>query len=130
MRPAGVEESMPSVPETKVMPRSVKLLDGLQDVDHVAAQPVEFPHHDRVALTDILHQRGQAGPVVTGAGHHIREHLGDPGGAESLVLLIEGLGDRRDAGVADPRARALSGAGCRITVSHNWSQHHYRDNYF
>ena len=38
-----------------------------------------------------------AGPVVTGAGHHIREHLGHPGGGKGVVLLIKGLGYLRSA---------------------------------
>ena len=61
-------------------------------MEGVAAQSVELPHHDGVTFTHVGNERGQAGPVVTGAGNHIREHLGDPGGAESFVLLIEGLG--------------------------------------
>ena len=45
------------------------------------------------------------------------------------LLLIESLGHRGYAGITNPGARALSRAGCRVTMSHNWSQRHYRDNY-
>jgi len=40
MRPAAVEESIPSVVDTKVTPPLGQQLDGRQDVQCVAAQPV------------------------------------------------------------------------------------------
>jgi hypothetical protein len=50
IRPAAVEESIPSVVDTSRTPRSVSFLTGLKNVERVAAQPVQLPHHDGVTL--------------------------------------------------------------------------------
>ena len=56
IRPAAVDESMPSVVETSLTPPLGEFLDGLQDVQGVAAQPVELPDHHGVALAHIVQQ--------------------------------------------------------------------------
>ena len=60
---------MPSVVDTNVTPRSVKRLDGLQDVKSVAAQPVQLPHHHRVTLAHVVEKCGQAWTVIAGTRH-------------------------------------------------------------
>jgi hypothetical protein len=54
----AVEESMPSVVATRGDAPIGQFLDGMQDVDHVAAQPVELPDHNRVAGADVIEKSG------------------------------------------------------------------------
>ena len=76
---------------------------------HVAAQPVELPDHDGVAISDIGEQLGEAGPVVAGTAHGVGEELGDSGGLQGSLLLVEGLGDRADADIADAGSSGVGG---------------------
>ena len=72
------------------------------DVQHVAAQPVELPHHHDIALADLSHQVGKAWTVVARAGHRVRERLCDTRLGKRVVLLVERLGDRTHANISDP----------------------------
>jgi hypothetical protein len=54
---------------------SPKATSRLQDVERVAAQPVQLPDHDGVAVSHVGHQVGQTGTIVTGTGHDVRERL-------------------------------------------------------
>ena len=56
MRPAAVDESIPSVVDTRRTTTLGERLDGLQNVQHVATQPVELPDHHRVAFAHVGHQ--------------------------------------------------------------------------
>ena len=70
----------------------------------IPAQPVELPDHHGVAGADVLHQGGQAGTVIAGAGHGVGEGLCHAHRFEGSVLLIEGLGDGAYPHVPDPLA--------------------------
>ena len=59
VRPAAVDESMPSVVDQGHSPVG-KRLDGLQNVEHVAAPPVEPPGCQGVSLPQILQGFGDA----------------------------------------------------------------------
>ena len=75
MRPAAVDESMPSVVETKVTPRSVNALT-VKDVQGIAAQAIELPDHDGVALANVVKERGQTRTVILRPRHSVGEGLG------------------------------------------------------
>jgi hypothetical protein len=72
-----------------------------QVVLKIPAQPIELPHHDGVSLADVLHESRQAWAVVVGARHGVGEGLISANRVKCCSLLIEGLGDRADADLAD-----------------------------
>jgi hypothetical protein len=74
----------------------------LKYVNHVAAQPIQFPNRHDVAPPNVIHQSRQAGTVIPSAGHSVGKCLRHSGLGECAVLLIEGLGDGGDAGIAEP----------------------------
>jgi hypothetical protein len=75
----------------------VTLTQGLDHTDEVgqrAAEPIEFPHYERIARLERFQARGEPGPLVLTAGGMILvEALGrDPGRQEGIPLEIEALG--------------------------------------
>ena len=74
MRPAAVDESIPSLVDASVTPRSVSAFT-VSRMCRVLPQPVELPHHDGVAFADVVHQRAQPGAVVAGTRHGVGEAL-------------------------------------------------------
>jgi hypothetical protein len=76
-------------------------------VQCVATQPIQLPDHDRVALADIVEERGEARAVVLGTRDGVGERLHHVRRFEACVLLSKGLRDRGGTGMAD----AGTGAG-------------------
>jgi hypothetical protein len=99
MRPAAVEESIPSVVDTSVTPRSVSSLTVSR-----MCSAVKLPHHHDVALANVSHQLGQARAVISPTRHDVGERLRHACGAESSLLLIQSLGHRAYPHVPDPLA--------------------------
>ena len=128
IRPAGVEESMPVGDRHQGDASLGQFPDGLQDVKHIATQSVELPHHHGVAVAHVLQEGSQPRPVISGTRHHVGEDFGDPSRDEGIVLLIQRLGDSRDSGVSDARARENCCRG--FTLTHNCGQREFRDRYF
>jgi hypothetical protein len=87
MRPAAVEESMPSVVEINVMLRSVKALTVSRTWRVLRPSRSSF-HHDGVALSNVFEERCQAWTVVPGTRHGVGEGLCDTSSGESGVLLL------------------------------------------
>ena len=80
-------------------------MDKIDQVAQVAAEPVEFSRHQRVALPQRLEARLQTRPIVALAGRLVLVEVSwfDAGGEQRIALQIErlaavGLGD---AHVAD-----------------------------
>lgn len=68
-------------------------MDGPNEVVQVAAEAVELPDDERVALTERLEARGEARPVVAAAGGtvFVQPANGDAGGKQRVALQLEGL---------------------------------------
>ena len=87
-------------------PRPQENRGGLQDMDHVAPEPVELPHHHGVIGPELLHQSGKARAIIPRPRHGVRENLGHTDCLQSVVLLVEGLRHGAHARVAEPHARS------------------------
>ena len=61
MRPAAVDESIPSVVEYQGDAAIGQSLDGFQDVKGIAAQSVQLPHHDGVAIANVIESAARPG---------------------------------------------------------------------
>ena len=102
MRPAAVDESMPSVVEISVTPASVRALTvsrmwSVLRPSRSSFQTTTVSRHGRSPSV------GQAGTVVPRTGHGVGERLDDAGGGKRGLLLIQGLGT--DPDVSGPRDR-------------------------
>jgi hypothetical protein len=66
----------------------------MDEVGQRASEPIELPHHERIARLEGFQARGQPGPrVLPPRGVILIEPLGrDPGGEEGIALEIEALG--------------------------------------
>src|SRR5258706_10887611 len=76
-------------------------VDGVDEVAHVAAEPVELPYHEDVAGAQVGQGGGELGAVGLGAGGDIGERPGTPCRFEGVVLQGGALLAGGDAGVAD-----------------------------
>ena len=107
-RPAGVVVSIASVSDANPTPRSSSAVDRLDQVRRRAAEPVEPPHHERVARAQLLEYRRQLRPLGQRARGLIREDPLDPRRLQRVVLQRRILLEGRDPRVAEPVARAGS----------------------
>jgi hypothetical protein len=92
-----------------------QVVDEVEDLAQVAAEPVEGVHDDGVARAGVAQQRGQAVAVDGGAGLAVDVDVlvGDAGLAERVELAVEALAGGRDPGVAEVEAGGrVVGACC------------------
>src|SRR6476620_5208614 len=75
-------------------------LDGALNVEHVAPEPVELPHHHGVTGAQLIHQ----GRQIPSARHGVRVDLRCTSRLERIMLVVQHLGDGADPGVAEPHA--------------------------
>ena len=75
-------------------PRSVQLVQSVDDAAHVAAQPIETPHDEGVAIAQIVHAFREAWSIITGTRHHVMEDLARTGSRQGFRLLLQRLADR------------------------------------
>jgi hypothetical protein len=123
MRPVAVEESIPSVVDTSVTPRSVSALTVSRMCSVLRPKR---PHHHGVALANVSHQLGQARSVISRTRHDVGERLRHACGAECSLLLIQSLGHRAYPHVPDPLAFGHYAGRLR----HKATQRGIRDRYF
>jgi len=88
-----------------------EVVHGVDQVVQVPAEPVQFPHHQPIALPQRLQAGGEPGPVVGAPGSMVLVELGgiDTGGEQRVALQCDGL---RPVGfghphVADQHAHSL-----------------------
>ena len=82
-----------------------EVVHGVDEMPKIAPEPIELPHHERVALAQRLQAGGEAWPLVLRAGCRVAVDvpLGDAGGEQGVALQVEHLRavGFRDAHVAD-----------------------------
>ena len=80
-----------------------EVVDEVEHLAQVAAEPVEGVHHDRVAGPGVAQQLVQAVPVDGGAGLLVGVDplIGDPGSGEGVELAVQALPGGGDAGIAE-----------------------------
>ena len=84
-----------------------EVMHRVDQVAEIASEPIELPHHERVAFAKRLQARGEAWPLVLRSGSRVAVDvpLGDAGGDQGVALQVEHLRavGFRDAHVADER---------------------------
>ena len=106
-RPPGVVLSIASVIERKPTPLFERR-HGFDQMHERAAEPVELPNDEHVALAHIVERLAQARSIGTSAGGALREDLCATGRGESVELQRRILVERADASIADERHGFLS----------------------
>jgi len=74
---------------------------SLDEVSERPAEPVELPHHQRVALAGKRDRLREPRPLDVGTTGHVGKDLAAAGFLKRVALQIEILVDRRDPRVAD-----------------------------
>jgi len=78
------------------------MFDELKNVNRVAPQPIQLPHHEHVTVTEVIQAPIQFGSLSLCAGYAVvgKDALA-PGGAECVQLKLRVLVDGADPGVSD-----------------------------
>jgi hypothetical protein len=76
---------------------------AIDEVAQRAPEPVQPPHHERVALTEVIERPRQLGPLAERAAGRVAEDPGASRRGERIMLKRELLLDRGDPGVAEQR---------------------------
>ena len=80
-------------------------MDEIDQVAQIAAEPIEFPCNQRIALPQRFEARLQTRPIVALAGRLVLIEVSrfDTGGQQSIALQVERLAavGLRDAHIAD-----------------------------
>jgi hypothetical protein len=95
--PAGVVVSIAApwpVRTFSPTPRVVRSWTGVDEVVEVAAEPVELPDDERVAVAQRLEAGGETGTIVAIPGGAVVVELDcvDAGGEQRIALQVGGLG--------------------------------------
>jgi hypothetical protein len=77
--------------------------DRIDEVAQRAPEPVQPPHHERVALTEVIERPRQLGPLAERAAGRVAEDPGASRRGERIMLERELLLDRGDPGGAEQR---------------------------
>ena len=99
--PPGVVVSIASVRERNPTPRFSKCRDGLDQVRQAAAQPIQLPDDQHVAIAHVVERLPQARSIGACAGRAVFKHLGTPCRGERVKLQCRILVQGADAGVSD-----------------------------
>jgi hypothetical protein len=101
-------------------PALLQIADEADDVGQRASDPVELPHHERIALARCVERLGQARAVGRAARTNVVVDPLASGARERIALQVEALLARRDAHVADQHSsqhpvhqQPMSGGVCR-----------------
>jgi hypothetical protein len=79
---------------------------------HRTPEPIETRNNERIPGTQRIETRLQTVAIVHGAGEHVLEDLGAPGGAQGVKLRQRSLVGGRDASIPDQaRRRTCGGQG-------------------
>ncbi len=95
----------------------VQVVDEVEDLAEVAADPVEGVDDDRVAGPGVGQQLLEAVPLGGGAGFLVGVDalVRDAEVGQGVELAVEGLLGGRDPGVAEFKAAGVAGTGCHVS---------------